>query len=219
MLRPWRARLAASLLIAPVAVPAALAGQADPPAIQVERATHLWDAGDYPAALTILSRLLQTPQPEEILKPIALLTGEWFTTHALAEDGRNIRISGDGRFGAWEVGTGSAAAVTVVSLGDGAEVARVPGRALSFAPDGHAAAFIQVVETPALREARARQAAAVASRERAAILAANQEVAREELAASRAMIMELTSGQVRPLDHPPLGQSTIAWGADSRSIW
>lgn len=216
---PWRALAAAPLLLVLALCPATLAGQAEPTAVQVERATHLWDAGDYPAALTILSRLLQAPQPEEILKPIALLTGEWFTTHALAEDGRNIRISGDGRFGAWEVGAGSTAVLTVVSLGDGAEVARVPGRALSFAPDGHAAAFIQVAETPALREARARQAAATASRERPAILAANQEVAREELAASRVTILDLTSGQARPLEHPVLGQSTVAWGADSRSVW
>ncbi|HUG27568.1 MAG TPA: hypothetical protein VMK53_04660, partial [Gemmatimonadales bacterium] len=216
---PWSALTTAPLLAVLVTGPATLAGQVDPPAVQVERATHLWDAGDYPAALTILSRLLQTPQPEEILRPIALLTGEWFTTHALAEDGRNIRISGDGRFGAWEVGGGAATSLTVVSLADGAEVARIPGRALSFAPDGHAAAFVQVVETPALREARARQAMAVASRERPAVLAANQEVARQELAMSRVMILDLASGQVMPVEHPPLGQSTTAWGADSRSIW
>lgn len=132
-----------------LAVPSLLAAQAPrvapvavPPAQQVERAVLLWDAGNYPAALEGMAQLLRTPQPEEVLKPVALLTGEWFTTSPLAENGRNARISGDGRHGAWETGTNAAPVVTVVRLADGARVAELPGRGLAFAPDGRAAAFV-----------------------------------------------------------------------------
>lgn len=200
-------------------VPAAAAQSPAAPSAQVQRAEHLWDAGHYPAALELLAGLLRAPQPEEVLRPIALLTGEWYTTTPLAEDGRNVRISADGRFGAWETGTGAAAVLTVVSLADGARVAQLPGRALAFAPDGHAAAFVQVVETPALVAARARRDAAQASGDRAATVAAGQEVAREELAASRVRLLDLQAGSTSPLEHPVLGQASVTWGPDSRSLW
>lgn len=122
---------------APRPAPAAVS-----PARQVERAALLWDAGDYPAALEGMAQLLRTPQPEEVLKPLALLTGEWFSTSPLAENGRNIRISSDGQFGAWETGTGAQTVLTVVRLADGARVAELAGRSLAFAPDGHAAVFV-----------------------------------------------------------------------------
>ncbi|MDZ4675563.1 MAG: M20/M25/M40 family metallo-hydrolase [Gemmatimonadota bacterium] len=136
-----------ALSMAAVAAPlAAQAPRPSPaavsPARQVERATLLWDAGDYPAALEGMAQLLRTAQPDEVLKPLALLTGEWYTTSPMAENGRNVRISADGRFGAWETGPTSAPIVTVVRLADGARVAELPGRSLAFAPDGHAAAFV-----------------------------------------------------------------------------
>jgi len=195
------------------APPALTAAQA------LERATLLWDAGNYPAALEGLARLLQTPQPAEMLEPIALLTGEWFATTPLAEDGRNVRISADGRFGAWEIGSGSATQVSVVSLADGAQVARVRGRSFAFAPDGHAAVFVQPQDGPALAAAQALQAQAAASGDRAAILAATREVARQEIAASRVVLLDLATGLERRLDHPPLRQAVVAWGPDSRALW
>jgi aminopeptidase YwaD len=200
---------------------AAVAAQAqpDPPALLVERAEHLWDAGDYPAALELLARLLRSPQDDSILKAIALLTGEWYTTTLLASDGRNLRISGDGQYGAWETGSGSATKLTVVSLADGATVAELPGRGLAFAPEGRAAAFLRIVETPALSEARARQAAAVAGGARGEILAANQEVARQELAASRVHLLDLRTGQTAPVDHPPIAQPLVSWAPDGRALW
>lgn len=213
-----------SLLILSLALPvpgAAVAAQAqaDSPALLVQRATHLWDAGNYPAALEILARLLRTPQDEPTLKSIALLTGEWYTTTPLASDGRNLRISGDGQYGAWETGSGSATTLTVVSLADGATVAELPGRALAFAPDGRTAAFLRIVETPALREARARQATAVAGGARGDILAANQEVARQELAASRANLLDLRTGRTTLVDHPQVAQPLVVWAPDGRAIW
>lgn len=201
------------------AAPALAQAPAKPAPVLVQRAEHLWDAGNYPAALELLAGVLRTPQPAEVLKPIALLTGEWYTTTPLAEDGRNIRLSPDGRHAAWETGAGAAAVLTVVSLSDGAQVARLPGRALAFAPDGHAAAFLQVVETPSLAAARLRRDAVQAGGDRAAALAAAQEVAREELAASRVVLLDLQTGRPATLEHPLLGQVAVAWGPDSRSLW
>lgn len=133
-----------------VAAASPLAGQAPSaaaatpsPARVVERVTHLWDAGDYPQALALAGQLLRTTQPVEVLRPLALLTGEWYTATPLADDGRNARISADGQLAAWETGTGAATEVSIVRLADGAIVARVPGRNLAFAPDGHAAAIVQ----------------------------------------------------------------------------
>lgn len=181
---------------APITLMLALAGPAmaqapRPPAVslspgqQVERAALLWDAGEYPAALEGMAQLLRTPQPESVLRPLALLTGEWYTTRPLAEDGRNVRVSPDGQFGAWEVGTGARAILTVVRLADGSRVAEVPGRNLVFAPDGHAAAFVEPGGE----------------------------------GGNSARLLDLATGSISPLPAPPLAQPSIAWGADSRSLW
>lgn len=214
-------RLVPGLLLAlPLAAQNAPVQSAPPaPAQVVERATLLWDAGEYVAALELLAQLLRTPQPAGILEPIALLTGEWFTTTALAEDGRNIRLSRDGRHAAWETGTGAAARVTIVALETGTLVASLAGRHLAFSPDGQRAALLQIQDGPALEAARGRLAEATAGGERSAIVAAGQALAREELTATHPVVVDLASGQMTPVAAPALAQATVAWGADSQSLW
>lgn len=220
---PPRCHLLALAFVAPALAAQAPAPRAAPPvatpAQVVERATLLWDSGDFPAALEGLAQLLRTAQPSEVLESVALLTGEWYTTTPLADDGRNARISPDGRFGAWETGSGASTMLTVVSLSDGAQRAQVRGRGLSFAPDGQFATFTEVADSPELEAARQQRTAALASRDRAQIQAATQEVARRELAATRVMVLDLATGTAQALATPPLRQAIAAWGADSRSVW
>ena len=55
-------------------------------------ANDAWDRGDYIAALNGDTRLLNAPDGDAFLEPIALRTGELFKTHELMMDGRAGRL-------------------------------------------------------------------------------------------------------------------------------
>src|SRR5512137_3157181 len=94
----WTAGLMTALL-------AAASGQ-QAPKPDLEAANLAWDRGDYVAALTAYRALLTAPGGEQWLEPIALQTGELFQTREITADGSNPRFSPDGRFVAYETGSG-----------------------------------------------------------------------------------------------------------------
>jgi len=80
------------------------------------RAVDAWEAGKYPAALQDLQALMSSPASAEYFDRIALLTGELYASTVLTNDGRNPKISGNGAFASYEVGTGPAAITRVVRV-------------------------------------------------------------------------------------------------------
>ena len=95
-----------------------------------------WDRGDYVAALNAYLKLLST-DAESTLEPIALQTGELYTTIELTRDGTAPRFSPDNRHLAYETGSGLTRVVRLVTVDSPTQVlAEFPGFAANFSPDG-----------------------------------------------------------------------------------
>src|SRR6185295_3455386 len=71
-------------------------------------ADNAWSDGNYIGALTAYIRLLNSPSGDQYLEPIALQTGELYETEELTTDGRNPKLSADGRLIAYETGPAKA---------------------------------------------------------------------------------------------------------------
>jgi Tol biopolymer transport system component len=112
-------------------------------------AVDAWEAGRYPDALTRLTTLLKSPAAAAYAERVALLTGEWYPSVAVAMDGRNPRLSPDGRFVTYETGP-TAAPVTRVVRADanGALVAEVPGASAQINAAGTHLLYLRPPQTP-----------------------------------------------------------------------
>jgi hypothetical protein len=132
---------ATALAATPLAVmPLAAQPSADAP---ITRAEFAWEAGDYPRALALLDTLLRGPDAGVLRERIALLTGENWRTTQVAENARAPRWSPDGRFAAYETGTGAARVTRVVAGTDGFPLlAEVGGAGLVFSPRGERIAWV-----------------------------------------------------------------------------
>lgn len=131
MARLLRRSLLPLLLVALVASAASirpgLSAQTPPPA-DYRTALEHWDAGRYHEALPRLLTVLRSPAAAEFLEPIALLTGEWYPSVEIAADGRNPRLSPDGRFVIYEVGTPAEPSTRIVRAeASGPAVTEIPG--------------------------------------------------------------------------------------------
>ena len=133
------------------------AGAVPDPGIRAryDSAFYAWDAGRYPEALERLQRILSSPDGEQLLEPIALLTGELYHTVEITRDGRAPRWSGDGKHVAYETGSGDASVTHIVAYaeGDVRPVARLSGATgFVFSPDGRSAAYLRDDGRVILRE-------------------------------------------------------------------
>src|SRR5215475_7280763 len=107
-------------------------------------ADNAWSDGNYIAALTAYIRLLGSPSGDQYLEPIALQTGELFVTEELTPDGRNPRLSPDGRWISYEAGP-TKAPVTRVFKTEGKHelIAELPGTGAVFSFDGSHIAYLK----------------------------------------------------------------------------
>jgi hypothetical protein len=122
----------------------------------LETAMLAWDRGDYLAALAAFRTVLAAPGGEKWLEPIALQTGELFQTRTVTEDGANPRFSPDGRFVAYETGSGASRLTRVVEPGAGMRlVAEVKGYSLGFLPQGDRVAYLKLQPSEELTRAQA----------------------------------------------------------------
>ena len=94
---------AAVLLLVGTSSASRLSAQAGP-AADYRAAVDLWEAGRYHDALPRLLAVLRSPASADYLERIALLTGEWYPSTAIADDGRLPRLSPSGQFVSYEVG-------------------------------------------------------------------------------------------------------------------
>lgn len=110
---------------------------------QYRRGTEAWEAGNYPEALTHLIPLMKGPAAGEYLERVALLSGELFVTTELTHDGRNPKISPNGRFISYEMGPAADATTQVVKLEPTPTVVtRLKGTGLVFDAGSRAAILL-----------------------------------------------------------------------------
>jgi hypothetical protein len=116
------------------------------------RASDAWEAGDYPAALPDLISLMKSNARLEYSDRVAALTGEVFKTTEITPDGRNPRLSADGRFVSFETGPPAATVTRIVEVrGDGVStVADLRGVSAAFDPAGRRVAYLRPSPNAAL---------------------------------------------------------------------
>ncbi len=182
---------------------------------QFDSAYYAWDAGRYPEALERLQRLLRMPGGDALLEPIALLTGELYHTVELTTDGRSPRWSGDGKFVAYETGTGPERLTRIVAYENGGlrQAAQLKGHGLVFSHDGRNAAYLVTPETPELRAARAELDRLTGGQERQA---AQRRVEQLESETARIILRDLTTGRERTVDAPGITRGFLAFAGDGQ---
>lgn len=163
------------------------------------RARAEWDVGNFIEALEELESLLQGEPNPELQKRIALLTGELFSVSELATDGRGVRWSPDGKYLAYESGSGPELSTHVSEAGARGvrEVVSVSGGGGVFSPTSGTLAYLKVQETAALREARVRAEAEFGGTDRASRNRLRSEMARLDQENSIVVVRNLSSGQER----------------------
>ena len=123
---------------------AAFAAAGVPPAATLQSANDAWQAGDYVRALTAYLRLLDGPAAADVLEPIALQTGELYSTTELTADGTSPRFSPDGRLLAYEAPTAMPARTVLASTAaPRTVVTQLPGIGAAFSPDGATIAYVR----------------------------------------------------------------------------
>ena len=101
-----------------------------------------WERGDYPVALRGYLRLLDSPDADAVLEPIALRTGEWYRSTELTPDGASPQFSASGRHFLYETGPVATRRTRVVATDDPARVVvELGGGGASFTPDGAKVAY------------------------------------------------------------------------------
>jgi Tol biopolymer transport system component len=147
-------RRAVAILVLLAGIPAARVAATGSQSLSnaaLDDASDAWARGDYVAALTAYARLLEGPDADTVLPPIALETGELYVTTELTADGAAARISADGRYATYESGTAPLRVTHVVSADDWThDVAELHGYGAAFSPNGSTLAYVKLDPSPAL---------------------------------------------------------------------
>ena len=199
-----------------VALLATVSGQ-QAPKPDFDTATLAWDRGDYVAALAAYKALLAAPGGEKWLEPIALQTGELFQAHEVTADGANPRFSPDGRFVAYETGSGTNRLTHIVEPAAGMRAAaEVKGHSLAFLPQGDRVVYLKFQSSEELTRAQAdlEQAGQTPAR-----FAAQQRLNWLQFKHVDIVTRSLATGQERVCPTDGLLKSAVVPSADGRVIY
>jgi len=194
----------------------------DATAERFDAARLAWDTGDFVRALDKFKAILKSPEGLRYLEPIALITGELFQVKDVAPDGRSIRISADGKFGAYESGTAAAIVTHVFSLDDPAKtLLEIKGRSFVFSPLPNGAAYLHVTrnaEIDALRKDIDKLSAAAAP-DRQTMMAKQRQLSWLEAKAGEIVLVDLATKKEKTLKTPGLLKSSLAFSSDGKEIY
>ncbi|HSP92575.1 MAG TPA: M28 family peptidase [Vicinamibacterales bacterium] len=182
-----------------------------------DTATLAWDRGDYVAALSAYRALIAAPGGEQWLEQVALQTGELFQTREVTADGAAPRFSPDGRFVAYETGSGAARLTRIVEPAAGMRVtAEVKGHSLAFLPQGDRAVYLkfQASEDLARAQADLEKAAQTPAR-----FAAQQQLNWLQYRHVDIVTRSLATGQERVCPTDGLLKSAVVPSADGRIVY
>ena len=183
---------------------------------RLREADAAWDRGHYTTALRGYLELLASSDADAVLEPIALQTGELYTTTELTKDGAAPRFSPDGRLVAYETGSGLERVVRVL---DASRLDRVTtelrGFSAAFSPDSTRVVYLKVVRTPALEEEHAAIARAPASERAGRLATLNQSLTN----AARIAVRDLASGRDAEVATGSLRKGAPGLAADGTVIF
>ena len=169
-----------------------------------------WDRGDYPAALTGFLQLLDSPQGDSVLEPIALRTGELYQTIEVTADGALARFSPDGRYITYESGTASQRITHVVATAaPTVAIAALRGWGAAFTPDSTKLAYIKTPASPDVRAAQTALDEATAA-DRVQRLASLTQLLNAQ---GRVAVRDLASGSEVLLDTGTISKASLFAGA------
>jgi Tol biopolymer transport system component len=173
-----------------------------------------WERGDYPAALSGYLHILDSPEADRALEPIALRTGELFTTTELTTDGAAPQFSRDGRYITYETGAANRVTRLLATADPTKPVAELPGSDPRFSPDGSKLAYFKRVDSPEIAAAQAAVDQATGADR------ANRSAALDRLldASSRLTIRDLASGRETTLDTGQLRKTSLQFGTGGTLI-
>jgi hypothetical protein len=199
-----------------VALVATVSGR-QAPKPDLETAALAWDRGDYVAALTAYRALLAEPGGEKWLEPIALQTGELFQTREITPDGANPRFSPDGRYVAYEAGSGTARLTRVVDPAAGMRVvADVKGHSLAFLPQGDRVVYLKLQPSDEVTQAQSELEKAGQTPAR---FVAQQRLNWLQYKHVDIVTRNLSTGQERVCPTDGLLKSTVVPAADGRVLY
>ena len=117
------------------------------PGAVMDDARSAWQRGHHPTALESMLAILRGPFAADYYDEIALLTGELHPVREVAADGRRIRLSGDGKFAAYQTprprGSGQPSRLRVVALEHPVRtIIEVEATTIALAPRGELAAVV-----------------------------------------------------------------------------
>lgn len=204
------------LLLAAVGPLTALAQES--PEARLDEVRADLDAGRFVTALEGMESLLTGAPSRSLLDRIALITGELYPVTEVSTDGGAVRWSRDGRYAAYESGSGSSAVTHVLAEEEGElrEIATIQGGGLVFSPSAAAVAYLTLVESPELSEARARLERELGGEDRSSRMRLRTEMARLEAQHTQIVERDLQSGQERPIRPTGVAVSSLFYGPDGR---
>ena len=180
----------------------------------LEQAALAWDRGDYTTALKTYLQILDSPEADSALEPIALQTGELYRTTELTENGESPSFSPDGKTVAYETGTGLRRTTKIVRVDNATGpslVAELPGFGASFSIDGTKVAYLRAPASTTATSAQAAADGASATDRQQRLNALSQLIAND----SKVVIRELASGAESSPDSGILRVNSILFAANS----
>lgn len=94
-----------------------------------------WDEGDYLDALASFKTILKSPDGEAYFERIALQTGELYHVIEIAEDGKDLKFSKDGKHIIYTQATDLGTISKVIEVTTNKEVYNIEGESLELAGD------------------------------------------------------------------------------------
>jgi hypothetical protein len=185
---------------------------------ELRAADDLWNDGNYIAAITAYIRLLNSPAGDRYVERIALQTGELFVTEEVTADGRNPRLSPDGRYVSYETGPANALVTRIQRTDENRpRLAEFSGTNAAFSPDSSKVAYIRIPVTDELTEAQKKIDTLTEGPDRTY---AQQVLARLQSRASRIVVRNLDSQAETELNTGDLlKQPGIVFGADNETVY
>lgn len=184
-----------------------------------EDAFLAWDNGHYIEALELFIEIVNTPGGDRYLEDIALITGELYQVTEVAPDGRNISISPDGDYAAFEVSSGNVTQTYVVSLSDMNRRIRIDGGGLTFSPAGDLAAYLKVIDTPELLQERQKLVDLTGAGDRTAMFEQRNRVRALEAQNTRITILDISAGRAHQPADEGLIKTGLVFSSDGKTLY
>ncbi len=185
-----------------------------------ERGQQMWDRGNYAGALDAYLRVMRSGQADSFLQRVALATGELYVVEDIAVDGQSVRFSADGRFAAYETGSGASTVTHIVTMDrEAGKITEFPGRNFVFSPSGDYGVYLTIEENDELRRVRADAERLMAQRDRRGAFARRRDAALVEARLAKLAIRDLQTETEHRVSLGDLLKLDMSFGADGRALY